>query len=72
MFKFKTNKTLNDTLSGFSNTLESLIFLMESNSKKVVENRQRVLFLNEDTERLLFENAKAGEAADRLSKLING
>ena len=72
MFKFKTNKTLNDTLSGFSNTLESLIFLMESNSKKVVENRQLVLSLNEDTERLLSENEKAGEVATRLSKLING
>ena len=72
MFKFITNKTLNDILSGFSNTIESLLFLMESNSKQVVENRQRVLALNEDTERLLSENAKAGDVADRLSKLING
>ena len=72
MLKFKTNKTLNDILSGFSNTIESLLFLMESNSKKVVENRQLVLSLNEDTERLLSENEKAGEVADRLSKLING
>ena len=72
MFKFKTNKTLNDILSGFSNTIESLLFLVESNSKQVVENRQRVLALNEDTERLLSENDKAGDVADRLSKLING
>ena len=72
MFKFKTNKTLNDILSGFSNTIESLLFLIESNSKQVVENRQRVLALNEDTERLLSENDKAGDVADRLSKLING
>ena len=57
MFKFKTNKTLNDILSGFSNT---------------VENRQLVLSLNEDTERLLSENEKAGEVAERLSNLING
>ena len=72
MFKFITNKTLNDILSGLSNTNESLLVLMESNSKQVVENRQRVLALNEDTERLLSENAKAGDVADRLSKLING
>ena len=72
MFKFKTNKTLNDILSGYSNTIESLLFLIESNSKQVVENRQRVLALNEDTERLLSENDKAGDVADRLSKLING
>lgn len=72
MFKFKTNKTLSDILSGFSDTVESLVFLMERNSEKIVENRQRVLSLNEDTERLLSENKKAGEVADRLSKLING
>ncbi len=72
MFKFKTNKTLNDILSGISNTIESLLFLMESNSKRVVKNRQLVLSLNEDTERLLSENEKAGEVVDRLSKLING
>lgn len=72
MFKFKSNKTLSDILSGFSDTVESLVFLMERNSEKVVENRQRVLSLNEDTERLLSENKKAGEVADRLSKLING
>ena len=72
MFKFKTNKNLNDILSGFSNTIESLVFLMESNSKKVVENRQLVLSLNEDTERLLSENEKADEVAIRLSTLING
>ena len=72
MFKSKTNKTLNDILSGFSNTIESLLFLIESNSKQVVENRQRVLALNEDTERLLSENAKADDVAARLSKLING
>ena len=72
MFKIKINKTLSDILSGFSNTVESLLFLMESNSKRVVKNRQLVLSLNEDTERLLSENEKAGEVADRLSKLING
>ena len=72
MFKLKTNKNLNDILSGFTNTIESLLFLMERNSKMIVENRQRVLSLNEDTERLLSENEKAGEVADRLSKLING
>ena len=72
MFKFKTNKTLNDILSGVSNTTESLLFLIESNSKQVVENRQRVLALNEDTERLLFENAIADDVVVRLSKLSNG
>ena len=72
MFKLKTNKNLNDILSGISNTIESLLFLMESNSKRVVKNRQLVLSLNEDTERLLSENEKAGDVADRLSKLING
>ena len=72
MFKIKSNKTLSDILSGFSNTVESLLFLMERNSKMVDENRQRVLSLNEDTERLLSENEKAGEVAERLSKLING
>ena len=72
MFKSKTNKTLNDILSGVSNTIESLLFLIESNSKLVVENRQKVLALNEDTERLLFENDIAGDVADRLSKLNNG
>ena len=72
MFKLKTNKNLSDILSGISNTIESLLFLMESNSKRVVKNRQLVLSLNEDTERLLSENEKAGDVADRLSKLING
>ena len=72
MFKLKTNKNLNDILSGISNTIESLIFLMESNSKRVVKNRQLVLSLNEDTERLLSENKKVGDVADQLSKLIKG
>ena len=72
MFKIKSNKTLSDILSGVSNTVESLLFLMERNSKMIVENRQRVLSLNEDTERLFSENEKAGEVVDRLSKLING
>lgn len=72
MFKLKTNKNPNDILSGISNTIESLIFLMESNSKRVVKNRQLVLSLNEDTERLLSENKKVGDVADQLSKLING
>ena len=72
MFKLKTNKNLSDILSGISNTIESLLFLMESNSKRVVKNRQLVLSLNEDTERLLSENEKAGDVADRLSKLIDG
>ena len=72
MFKLKTNKNHNDILSGISNTIESLIFLMESNSKRVVKNRQLVLSLNEDTERLLSENKKVGDVADQLSKLING
>ena len=72
MFKIKSNKTLSDILSGVSNTVESLLFLIERNSKMIVENRQRVLSLNEDTERLFSENEKAGEVVDRLSKLING
>ena len=72
MFKIKSNKTLSDILSGLSNTVESLLFLMERNSKMIVENRQRVLSLNEETERLWSENEKAGEVVDRLSKLING
>ena len=64
MFKLKTNKNLSDILSGISNTIESLLFLMESNSKRVVKNRQLVLSLNEDTERLLSENKKVGDVAD--------
>ena len=72
MFKLKTNKNLSDILSGISNTIESLLFLMESNSKRVVKNRQLVLSLNEDTERLLSENKKVGDVADQLSKLIDG
>ena len=72
MFKLKTNKNLSDILSGISNTIESLLFLMESNSKRVVKNRQLVLSLNEDTERLLSENKKVGDVADQLSKLIKG